>query len=80
MIITARNHDRDADHDVTTQNDEKHLDESCSKISEQYHYTKKRYCKVSLKSCQAMEIAKQWSVDLVLNWIQIYIYTMSNQF
>ena len=37
-IIIARNHD------VTTQTDEKHLDESCSKISELYHASKKRYC------------------------------------
>ena len=47
-IITAWNHD------VTTQTDEKHLDESCSKRSEQYHYSKKRYCKFSPKSCEAM--------------------------
>ena len=57
-IITAWNHD------VITQTDEKHLNESCSKISEQYHDSKKRYCKFSPKMCQAMEIAKQWSLDL----------------
>ena len=27
---------------------------------------KKRYCKFSPRSCQAMEIAKQWSLDLIL--------------
>ena len=51
-IITAWNHD------VTTLNDEKHLDESCSKISENYHSSKKRYSKFNPKSCQTMEIAK----------------------
>ena len=43
-------------HNVSTQNDEKHLHDSCSKISEQYLASKKRYCQFnpSNGNCEAI--------------------------